>query len=218
MTNRASLQIRAVRTVPPTTMLTTFQTTGLAASRASVDHLRNIMASPTAGIDPQAVIDTRALVTALDRAIVEHEEFAGLPAKFSVGCDGGEAVSVRNRPNDIWLVATTDQRPGTDVSPSVFFRLYLNGGQGQELDTGLLLRPEECTPTVVAMAHAYLAYMESCAPGTTGKKPRLRQVVAQQGVASYLEHVARSLPFAVSPQPVTVGQSASTPPQYLHIG
>jgi ferredoxin-nitrite reductase len=148
ITNRANLQIRAVHAVPPPTMLTIFQTTGLAASRASVDHLRNIMASPTAGIDPQAAIDTRALVTALDHAIVQHEEFAGLPAKFSVGCDGGEAVSVRNRPNDIWLVATTDNRPGAGASPSVSFRLYLNGGQGQELDTGLLLRPAECTPTV----------------------------------------------------------------------
>src|SRR5262245_38332724 len=106
ITNRANLQIRAVRTVPPPTMLTTFQAAGLAASRVSVDHLRNIMASPTAGIDPQALIDTRALITALDDAIAQHAEFAGLPAKFSVGIDGGEVVSIRNRPNDIWLMAT----------------------------------------------------------------------------------------------------------------
>lgn len=218
ITNRANLQIRAVRTVPPAAILTTLQAAGLAASRASVDHLRNIMASPTSGIDPQALIDTRALVTALDQAIVQHAEFAGLPAKFSVGLDGGEAVSVRNRPNDLWFVAMTNARPGTSASTSVIFRLYLNSGQGQELDTGLLLRPEDCIPTVVAIAHIYLAYLAGCGPEAHKKKPRLRQVVAQQGVAWYVEQVVRSLPFAVEQHPVTVGPSACVPPQYRHIG
>ena len=66
ITNRANLQIRSVHMVAPPPMLSTFQDVGLAASMAGVDHLRNIMASPTAGIDPQALIDTRPLVTALD--------------------------------------------------------------------------------------------------------------------------------------------------------
>jgi ferredoxin-nitrite reductase len=79
ITNRANLQIRAVRTVPPLTILSTFQAAGLAASRASVDHLRNIMASPTAGIDPQALIDTRALITGLDNAIAQHAELSDIP-------------------------------------------------------------------------------------------------------------------------------------------
>ena len=90
ITNRANLQIRSVHMVAPPPMLSTFQDVGLAAAMSGVDHLRNIMASPTAGIDPQALIDTRPLVTALDHTIVQHEEFAGLPAKFSVGFDGGE--------------------------------------------------------------------------------------------------------------------------------
>ena len=218
ITNRANLQLRAVRTVPPLTMLTAFQAAGLAASRASVDHLRNIMASPTAGIDPQALIDTRALITALDDAIAQHTEFAGLPAKFSVGIDGGEAVSVRNRPNDIWLVATAAARPGPGEPLPVCFRLFFNGGQGQELDTGCLLHPEECIPMVVAIAHVYLAHIYGDGPNATGKKPRLRQVLAQQGVTWYLEQVLRSLPFAVHRQPAAVTRFAGTSPSYRHIG
>jgi ferredoxin-nitrite reductase len=101
ITHRANLQLRAARAVPSATMLSTLQAAGLAARRAAVDHLRNIMASPTAGIDPQALIDTRALVVALDDAITQHEGLAGLPAKFSVGFDGGEGVSVRDRRNDL---------------------------------------------------------------------------------------------------------------------
>ena len=64
----------------------------------------------------------------------------------------------------------------------MYFRLFFNVGQGQELDTGLLLPPDACVPLVVAIAQVYLAQVERGGQSATGKKPRLRQVVAQQGV------------------------------------
>jgi ferredoxin-nitrite reductase len=197
--------------------LTTLQALGLAAPRASIDHIRNIMASPTAGIDPQALIDTRALVKALDDSIVQHEEFAGLPAKFSVGFDGGEAVSVRDRLNDVWFVATTRHQPGESAPLSVGFRLFFNAGQGQELDTGILLQPEACVPMMVAIAQVYLAHVEPIGH-TAGKKPRLRQVLAQRGVAWYLEQVLQSLPCTVCRQPEPMARAAARIPRYHHIG
>jgi ferredoxin-nitrite reductase len=218
ITNRANLQIRAVSTLPAPTMLTTLQAAGLAAPVAGVDHLRNIMASPTAGIDPQALIDTRSLVQALDDAIVRHEALARLPAKFSVGFDGGEAVSVRARRNDVWLVATACEPSGGREAPPVSFRLFLPAEHGQEIDTGILLHPTECVPMVVAMAQVYLAYVDRGDHSAAGKKPRLRQVLAQQGVPWYLEQVLQRFPVAVHHQPVTVARSAGPPPRYHHIG
>jgi ferredoxin-nitrite reductase len=218
ITNRANLQIRSVHMAAPPPLLTTLQDVGLAAPMAGVDHLRNIMASPTAGIDPQALVDTRPLVAALDHTIAQHEEFAGLPAKFSVGFDGGEEVSVRHHPNDIWLVATADHRPDMGEPLPVSFRLLFNVGQGQELDTGLLLRPEECVPLVVAIAQVYLTHVERSRPPATGKKPRLRQVLAQQGITWYLEQVRRLLPFTLPYHPVVVARSADVAPHSRHIG
>lgn len=216
ITNRANLQIRAVRTIPTAPVFSALQAAGLAAANARVDHLRNIMASPTAGIDPQALTDTRALVTALDRTIALHDEFADLPAKFSVGFDGGEALSVRQHPNDIWLVAAPDP-PLPGESHAVSFRLAFNGEQRQELVTDLWCRPEECVQLVVAIAHVYLEQLHGLARHTPGKKPRLRQVLAQQGVTRYLERVLRALPFAVQHRP-HVAPSAAVPPQYRHLG
>jgi ferredoxin-nitrite reductase len=218
VTNRANLQIRSVHTVAPPPMLSAFQDVGLAASLSAVDHLRNIMASPTAGIDPQALIDTRPLVTALDTTIVQHEEFAGLPAKFSVGFDGGEAVSVRHHPNDIWLVATTDRPAGTGEDGPAFFRLLFNAGHGQELDTGLLLHPDECVPLVVAVAQVYLTHAVHGNTHPAGKKPRLRQVIAQHGIAWYLEQLRQLLPFTLPHHPVVTARSAHAAPHWRHIG
>ena len=188
ITHRANLQIRAARAVPPATVLSTLQDAGLAARCPAVDHLRNIMASPTAGIDPQALIDTRPLVAALDDAIAQHKAFAGLPAKYSVGFDGGEGVSVRDRRNDLWFVATAGQ-PGSDGDRPVFFRLFLHSGAGRELDTGMRLRPEDCVSLVVKIAQVYLAHVERLHGPATGKKPHLGHVFAQQGVAWFHEHI-----------------------------
>jgi ferredoxin-nitrite reductase len=218
ITNRANLQIRSVHMVAPPSLLSTFQDVGLAAARSGVDHLRNIMASPTTGIDPQALIDTRPLVTALDHTIVQHAEFAGLPAKFSVGFDGGEVVSVRHHPNDIWLVATANHQPSAREHVPASFRLLFNAGQGQELDTGLLVRPEECVPLVVAIAQVYLTHVERSSPPAAGKKPRLRQVIAQQGIIWYVEQLRRLLPFTLPQQPVVVARSADVTPHSRHLG
>ncbi len=218
ITNRANLQVRSVHMVAPPSLLSAFQDVGLAAAVSGVDHLRNIMASPTAGIDPQALIDTRPLVTALDHAIVQHEEFAGLPAKFSVGLDGGEGVSVRHHPNDIWLVATANPQPGAGKHLPASFRLLFNAGQGQELETGLLVRPEECVPLVVAIAQVYLTHVEHRRPPAAGKKPRLRQVIAQQGIIWYVEQLRRLLPFTLPQQPVVVARSADVTPHSRHLG
>jgi ferredoxin-nitrite reductase len=218
ITNRANLQVRSVHMAPPPSILTSLQAVGLAAPAAGIDHLRNIMASPTAGIDPQALVDTRPLVMALDDTIALHEEFAGLPAKFSVGFDGGEVVSVRHHPNDIWLAATADcgHRKGKPLP--VAFRLSFNAGQGQELDTGLLFHPEQCVPLVVAIAQTYLTQVERSDPHAAGKKPRLRQVLAQHGLAWYLKQVMRFLPFRVPHPRVAVAQSTGAPSQFRHIG
>jgi ferredoxin-nitrite reductase len=98
------------------------------------------------------------------------------------------------------------------------FRLFFNSGQGQELDTGLLLHSEECIPMVVAIAHVYLAHIQSDDPNATGKKPRLRQMLAQQGVAWYLRQVLRSLPFAVHRHSAAIERSAGASLSYRHIG
>jgi ferredoxin-nitrite reductase len=72
--------------------------------------------------------------------------------------------------------------------------------------------------TVVAIAHVYLAHIGGCGHSTTGKKPRLRQVLAQQGVTWYLDQVLRALPFAVCRHPAAIERSTGASPSYRHIG
>ncbi|MCG6138030.1 MAG: precorrin-3B synthase [Nostoc sp. LLA-1] len=186
VTNRANLQVREIRTGIDAAVLKHLQGMGIGSRNSAVDHIRNIMTSPTAGIDPQELIDTRPFVEAWDNYIVEHPELSGLSAKFSVGFDGGGTVSVRDRLNDIMLAAVL-------VADSVYFRLNLSiGPKGKPpIDLGILLPPEKCLPVLAALAEVYLTHSDP----HSQRKQRLREVVNNLGCENYLQQVAQRLSF-----------------------
>ncbi|BAZ47568.1 precorrin-3B synthase [Nostoc sp. NIES-4103] len=188
VTNRANLQVREIRTQIDTAVLKHLQDLGLGSFNTNVDHIRNIMTSPTAGIDSQELIDTRPFVQDWDNYIATHPHLCGLPAKFSVGFDGGGLVSVCDRPNDIAFAAVL-------VNNQVYFRLYLSvGAKGEPpTDMGVLLPPEECLTVLAALANVYLNHIDI----TSRRKPRLRELLNSLGCESYLQEVEASLPFSL---------------------
>ncbi len=200
VTNRANLQIRSTHPPNPT-VFQPLQDLGLAARNPSVDHLRNVMTSPTAGVDPVELIDTRPLVQALDTDIQNHPELAGLPAKFSVGIDGGGAVGVgtrsaipwEHRYNEIQLSAVLVEPPVKDsiIPAGVYFRLALGAGQ-QWCNTSVLIKPDDCVAVVRAIAAAYLDYVNQTP--NAPKKPRMKHLLQEWGIDHYLQRINSYLP------------------------
>ena len=211
VTNRANLQIRAVGAQIPAEVLKQLQRLGLAGPIPEVDHLRNIMASPTAGIDSQTVMDTRSLVSELDQYLSSHPALVGLPPKFSVGLDGGEAVSIGERPNDVCLTAVNH-------NSEVAFRLSLNISKGgQRLDLGVLLHPQAGSAIVAAIAEVYLHHEHQISDGT-GKKPRLRQLLEHWSAEWYLEQVEKRIGYTLQRSPWGGCVRDDQGSAYLHLG
>ncbi|MEG4071002.1 precorrin-3B synthase [Microcoleus sp. Pol11C2] len=183
VTNRANLQIREVNSEIAPEVWNRLQELGIASRRVEVDPIRNIMASPTAGIDRQQLLDTRPLVKAWDDYLQTHSELSELSPKFSIGLDGGESVSIQALRNDILLAAC-----GRSTQSEIVFRLHLNG------DTGILIQESQCISVLAALASTYLEYTKN-RPRIDGKKPRLRHLLADWGPESYLERVQQNLPF-----------------------
>jgi precorrin-3B synthase len=104
ITSRANLQIRGVTTGSHPQLVGDLVAAGVTLADASADARRNVLASPTAGIDPGEVVDTRSLTAAIASALVEAEG-AGLSPKFGVLVDAGGGVHVRGRRQDICLGA-----------------------------------------------------------------------------------------------------------------
>ncbi len=84
ITTRANLQIREIAAGSIIEVLTGIQELGLTSRGSGADNIRNITGSPTAGIDPHELIDTRPLARALHYPILNHRELYGLPRKFNI--------------------------------------------------------------------------------------------------------------------------------------
>ncbi|MDZ8049974.1 MAG: precorrin-3B synthase [Aulosira sp. ZfuVER01] len=188
VTNRANLQIREIHQGINAEVLKRLQDLGLGSSNTAVDQIRNIMTSPTAGIDPQELVDTRPFVQAWDNYITANSQLSALSAKFSVCFDGGGIVSVSDRINDIVFAAVL-------VDGNVYFRLYVSAGaKGKPAeDTGILLSVENCLPALAALADVYLANIDT----SSKHKLRLREVVNSLGCENYLQEVQQRLPFTL---------------------
>ena len=184
VTNRANLQLRSLAQDLDRDLLTTLNACGLAASHTAIDGIRNIMLSPTAGIDARELIDVRPLADAWLAYLNSHPELGILSNKFSVGFDGGGSVGIIDRPNDITLLAIGENE----------FSLHLGIGERGEapVPVGVILKADECLPMLVAIAQTYRRGVEVIG-GNPRRKPRLRDVIHYYGLAEFGELVRREI-------------------------
>jgi ferredoxin-nitrite reductase len=184
VTNRANLQLRSLAADLTPARLENLATCGLAASNTAVDGIRNIMISPTAGIDAQELVDVRPLADAWHQYLNHHPELGILSTKFSVGFDGGGSVSILDRPNDITLLAVSSSE----------FSLYLSMGDRGDppLPVGVRLTIDECLPMLAAIAQSYRQGIELLG-GDSRRQPRLRAVIDHYSLTGFSEIVQREL-------------------------
>ncbi|AZF45872.1 precorrin-3B synthase [Pseudomonas sp. R2-7-07] len=103
-TNRSNLQIRGIG-AEQEALIAMLLAAGLGPSNAGGDDVRNLMLSPSAGIDPQMLFDTRPLAGQILATLENHPRFHELSAKFAVQLDGFEALAMLEHHHDLWLSA-----------------------------------------------------------------------------------------------------------------
>jgi ferredoxin-nitrite reductase len=189
VTTRANLQIREIPAQHGVDLLLAVQDLGLTARGSGADNIRNITGSPTAGIDPQELWDTRPLCRAMHHYILNHREMYGLPRKFNIAFDGGGRVPVLEDTNDIGFVAAR-VTGGEGFEPDIYFRLQLGGITGHldfAFDTEVLLKPVECVMIAGAVVRAFAAHGDR----TNRQKARLKYVVDRMGRDAFLAEVEK---------------------------
>ena len=189
ITNRANIQVRTNQPLS-SDVLNHLQQCGLASRTASIDSLRNIMASPTAGIDIQSKIDIHPFVKQWDEYLSNHPELEIISSKFSVCFDGGETVGVGDRPNDICLVAV-------EIDGEIYFSLYLSlGDRGDSpSDIGVLINPNQILEVLAALTEVYRDYTQQKLNQTYSRPPRLRELLNDWDVELYLQFVETTLGY-----------------------
>ena len=193
MTTRSNFQLRGFQPKDIVRVLNKIQALGMSSRGSGADNVRNITASPLAGIDPHELYDVAPLAEALNTYIHNSRDMYGLPRKFNVSFDGGGSISVVADTNDIGFSAV-EVGEGQDVPAGVYFRVLLCGITGHKQfasDCGVLLRPDQA----VAVAAAMIRVFAENGDRTDRKKARLKYLVDTWGVERFLAETEKRLAF-----------------------
>src|SRR6185295_9659926 len=227
ITTRSNIQVREIAPRNLVNVLTRLQALGLTARGSGVDNVRNITASPTAGFDPQELIDTRPFAHALHHYILNHRDLYGLPRKFNVAFEGGGSVDTVADTNDIGFIAvrvaeatsgeSLKDGAATAIEPGLYFRVELAGITGHKqlaLDSGIVVKPSEGVAVAVAILRVFIENGDR----TDRKKARLKYLVDKWGVPKFLEEAQKKLAFPLVTLPLDKCVRRPPPLKHGHIG
>ena len=207
VTTRANLQVREIGAHNAVALIEAIQDLGLCSRGSGADNIRNVTGTPTAGIDPQELIDTRPYAREWHFHILNDRSLYGLPRKFNVAFDGAGTVAVLEDTNDIGFQAVTVNE-GFGLDPGVWFKLCLGGITGHRdfaRDTGVLVRPKDACMVADAVVRVFVERGDR----TDRTKARLKYVLDAVGIERFVGLVEeklgrkfdRAVPGAVAPRP-----------------
>ena len=191
VTTRANLQMREIEPKNAVAMIEAIQDLGLCSRGAGADNIRNVTGTPTAGIDPQELIDTRPYAREWHFHILNDRSLYGIPRKFNVGFDGAGTIPVLEDTNDIGFQAV-EVKGGFGVEPGVWFRLCLGGITGHRdfaRDTGVVVKPAEATMVADAVVRVFIDHGDR----TNRLKARLKYVLDAWGFEKFLAAMEEKL-------------------------
>jgi ferredoxin-nitrite reductase len=184
VTTRANLQMREIEPRNAVAIIEAVQDLGLCARGSGADNIRNVTGTPTAGIDPQELIDTRPYAREWHFHILNDRSLYGIPRKFNVGFDGGGIIPVLEDTNDIGFQAV-EVKEGFGVEPGVWFQLLLGGITGHRnfaRETGTVVKPAQATRIADAVVRVFIDHGDR----TDRAKARLKYVLDAWGIEKFL--------------------------------
>ena len=191
ITTRANIQLREIPPKHTVGLIEGIQDIGLCSRGSGADNIRNVTGTPTAGIDPQELIDTRKYARAWHYHILNDRSLTGLPRKFNVGFDGAGKIAVLEDTNDI-AFAAVEVKDGFGVEPGVWFRLGVGGITGHRdfaKETGIIVKPDDATMVADAIVRVFI----DTGDRTNRLKARLKYVLDSMGVEKFMVAVEEKL-------------------------
>ena len=108
ITTRQNLQLRGIRIEDLPDIFRRLASVEMTSVQSGMDNVRNITASPVAGLDGDELIDVRDLVQQVQDMITNsgqgNPEFTNLPRKFNIAIEGGRDNSIHAEINDIAFI------------------------------------------------------------------------------------------------------------------
>lgn len=216
VTTRANLQIREIPATDGPALLEEIVDLGLATKGSGADNIRNVTGTPTAGIDPQELLDTRPYAREWHHRILNDRRLYGLPRKFNVAFDGAGIIPVLEDTNDIGFQAV-EVLDGFGVESGVWFRLALGGITGHKdfaRDTGVIVNPRNAGKVADAIVRVFIDHGDR----TNRLKARLKYLLDAWGFEKYLAAVEEKLGAKLTRVPAEAIRPRLAFDRHAHVG
>src|ERR1700742_1675970 len=216
VTTRANLQVREIPPKHAVALIEGIQDLGLCSRGSGPDNLRNVTGPPTAGIDPQELLDTREYAREWHYHILNDRSLTGLPRKFNVAFDGAGRIAVLEDTNDIAFAAVT-VKDGFGVEPGIWFRPGIGGITGHKdfaKETGIIVKPADATKVADAIVRVFIDLGDR----TNRLKARLKYVIDGMGMEKFLVLVEDKLGTKFIRVPAEALQPRPSFDRMAHIG
>lgn len=216
VTTRANVQIREIEPKHAVDVVEAVQDIGLWSKGSGADNVRNVTGTPTAGVDPQELIDTRPFARAMHHHILNDRSLYGLPRKFNIAFDGAGSIGALEDTNDIGFQAV-EVLDGHGAPGGVYFRLMLGGVTGHKdfaRDTGVVARPQEA----IEIADRILRVFIEQGDRTNRAKARLKYVLDAWGFDKFLAAVEERLGRELLRLPASAFAPRPRQDRLAHIG
>ena len=191
VTTRANIQIREIAPKHTVALVEGIQDLGLCSRGSGADNIRNVTGTPTAGVDPVELLDTRPYAREWHFHILNDRSLFGLPRKFNVAFDGAGTIPVLEDTNDI-AFAAVKVKDGFGVDAGVYFKLGIGGITGHKdfaRGTGVIVKPEDATLVADAIVRVFIDHGDR----TNRLKARLKYVLDNFGVDKFMTLVEEKL-------------------------
>lgn len=169
---------------------------GLTTVGACGDITRNICGCPVAGVDPNEIYDTRAIVTEVTNYFLGNKDFSDLPRKYKVSISGCAIHCNQPEINDLGIQAVKRYRDG---QVEVGFHVRVGGGLSTQphlaQQLNMFITAEQVLPVCIAVTEIFRdeGYRKR------RNHARLKFLVADWGAEKFTAEVVKRLGFTPEP-------------------
>ncbi|MBP2297633.1 precorrin-3B synthase [Azospirillum picis] len=182
LSQRGNLQLRGLSAEGLEPVTEALRAMGYVATDAASEAVRNVLCSPTAGLDPTAALDVRGAARSLDARLADDTGLHRLPPKFGWLVCGGGIGHLADSSTDVRFDAVDGGR----------FQLSLGGALAEAAVLGVC-REDRLADVASALGRAFLELRDSLPEPPR----RMAGLVAALGT----EEIGRRLSPQISPLP-----------------
>lgn len=184
ITTRQDIQIHYVKLANTPDMMRKLASVGLTTREACGNTVRNVTASPSAGVDSEEVFDVTPYAHAVTYHLLRNPINQNLPRKFKIAFDGGGVMTALPMMHEIGLVARVK---GTNGKEQRGFKVYVGGGLGSSPRIAKLLHEFLPVEELIPWAESILRVFDRYGERKVRMKARMKFLIEKLGFEKFKE-------------------------------